>query len=139
METIADYLAELCKGQNLSFRRASMKAGLAPETIGKIVNRGNSSTPRPDTLRLIADRLGGDFALMMRLAGHLPPLPEPHEDIPEGAREVLEQVLALWRDIKDKDPEAVHRLALMARTQAEVVALAIRHQEERAREEVAQG
>jgi len=52
-------------------REASMKAGLAPETLSKILRRGASSTPRPDTIQQIADALGGDYIEMMRLAGHL--------------------------------------------------------------------
>lgn len=40
-------------------RRASELAGLDPTTINQIIRREKSSKPRPDTLRLIADALGG--------------------------------------------------------------------------------
>jgi transcriptional regulator with XRE-family HTH domain len=61
-------------------RQASMKAGLAPETISLILRRGPESHPRPDTLMAIAEALGGNLTYMMRLAGHLPPSPAEAED-----------------------------------------------------------
>lgn len=78
------YVLDLINEQNLSLREASMKAGLAPETISQMLRRGKTSTPRPDTLRMIADALGGDYRRMMELAGHLPSGPiTPLVDVPQ--------------------------------------------------------
>ena len=74
---VGRYILKLCQDQNLSMREASIRSGLSPEAIGVIVRRGATSKPRPDTLRLIADGIGGDFNRMMILAGHLPPEPDP--------------------------------------------------------------
>lgn len=99
-------------------------AGLSSETIASIVRRG--SVPRPDTLRALADALDGDFDYMMRLAGHLPALPPSHfEELGAEESHQLEELLDLWKAVKERDPDSLGRLMRMARMQAEMVSAAL--------------
>ena len=102
-----------------------MKAGLATETVSMILRRGSNITPRPDTLRLLADALGGDFMHMMALAGHVDP-PKPDIDIPPEIRARVDQLLSIWLQLLDTDPESAERLSGIAVNQAEMVLAAIR-------------
>ena len=120
---LGEYILELCERNRLSMREASIEAGLGTETIGVIIRRGNTTTPRPDTLRLIADALGGNYEYMMRLAGHLDPLP-PQDD-PE-LRAMLDEIARLWQIIKKHQPDRIPTLARMAQMQAELVLAAAR-------------
>lgn len=90
---LGKYITELCKRQNLSMREASRRADLGVETIGTIVRRGQTTQPRPSTLRAIADGLGGSYLHMMRLAGHLPEEPDKARMI--EANEIAEQIASL--------------------------------------------
>jgi len=121
---LGQYIDDLCQQQRLSYREASRMAGLDETTISQILRRGTVSTPRPDTLRLIADALGGSFEHMMRLAGHLPEPPDPTKD-PE-LRRLADELLNIWRRVKDTDPEAMRRLERIVITQAEAFEAAVR-------------
>jgi len=78
-ETLGGYIRRLLDERGLSMREASMDAGLAPETISKILRRGQRTKPRADTLLAIAETIGGDYARMLELAGYMQ----------DGAEEVL--------------------------------------------------
>lgn len=119
MSPLGQYLLEFCDGLNLSMRQASIRAGLSPETIGMIVRRGKASRPRPETLGAIADNLGADFIGMMRLTGHLPP--SPPDDIDPELRYKAEELLAIWRRLRDIDPKSAERLIRIALMQSEMV------------------
>lgn len=92
---LGEYILTLLEDQNLSMREASMRAGLAPETVSQIIRRGKSSTPRPDTLKLIASALGGNYQYMMILAGHLSPAPAALDQETRARLEELARKLAL--------------------------------------------
>ncbi len=115
------YILNLCESNRLTMRKASMKAGLAPETISKILRSGDRQTPRPETLRLIADNLGGSYDEMMRMAGHLPSAPASESgDIGPEARAALAGVLNVWKRIKDQDPDTLRYLITLTRMQADL-------------------
>jgi len=130
---LGEYILNLCYENNLLMREASIRAGLGTETIGVIIRRGKTTTPRPDTLRAIADTLGGSFEHMMQLAGHLPEPPDPTKD-PE-LRRLADELLNIWRRVKDTDPEAMRRLERIVITQAEAFEAAVRGAARREEEE----
>jgi len=70
-QTLGEYIGDLCEERGLSMRAASMRAGLAPETVSKILRRGPTTRPRADTLLAIAEAIGGDYARMLELAGYM--------------------------------------------------------------------
>jgi transcriptional regulator with XRE-family HTH domain len=115
---LGQYIVQLCQKQNLSMREASSRSGLAPETISKILRRGESTRPRPQTLQAMADGLGGDFEHLMVLAGHLPAIAEGQD--PEIERKAR-QLQALWREVRATAPEALERLMSLAVLQAEML------------------
>jgi hypothetical protein len=82
MTPLAQYLVKLCAERNLSWRAASMRAGLSPEAISLIVRRGHKA--RPESLRKFAEGVGGDYLRMMELAGHLKPKEARESLVPEA-------------------------------------------------------
>ena len=117
---LAQYLQEVCDDQNLSLRQASLMCNLSPEAVSQLVRRGRISQPRPATLMQIAEGLGLSFEYLMRLAGHLPPLPESDPLTPE-ARAMANQIQAIWREINEADPDALAHLLNVVHGQAEMV------------------
>lgn len=113
------YILDLIESQNLSMREASLKAGLAPETISQMLRRGKASTPRPDTLRLLADGLNGNYEYMMQLAGHLPPRSRGNT-IPAEQQARIEHIIDVWREIAELDPASLGRLLAVVEGQAEM-------------------
>ena len=125
---LGQYLVDLVGRQNLSLREASMRAGLAPDTISKILRRGETSTPRPQTLQLLADGLGGNFDYMMHLAGHAP-LPEEGAD-PELVA-TANRLIEIWQVLRRIDPDRAQELERIAVMQAEMVLAAARSRQRR--------
>jgi len=126
------YIDELRQQQNLSWRRASYRCGLSPETLSTVVRRGNISTPRPATLQAIADGLGGNYERMMILAGHLEP-PEPVSPSPE-VRAMIDHLIDVYLAIRH-DPAAVQAFVTSIGVQADAlraVACADEHHTEEA-------
>lgn len=122
LTALGQYIVDLVDGQNLSLREASMRAGLAPDTISKILRRGETNTPRPSTLQMIADGLGGNFDYMMHLAGHAP-LPESgNPELVATANRLIE----IWQLLRKLDPERARELERIAVMQAEMVLAAAR-------------
>ena len=105
-----------------------MRAGLGPDTISKILRRGDTSTPRPATLQLIADNLGGNFDYMMHLAGHAP-LPAQGAD-PELVA-TANRLIEIWQLLRRLDPERAEELERIAVMQAEMVLAAARARDRR--------
>jgi len=113
---LGQYIDELCKRQRFSYREASRMAGLDETTISQILRRGKTSTPRPDTLRLIADALGGSYDKMLVLAGHLPePAATDDAELDRLARELRQR----WQRIKANNPAAMEEYERLVIIQAD--------------------
>jgi transcriptional regulator with XRE-family HTH domain len=114
------YLTALVKESDLSMREASLKCGLAPETISVILRRIRYGVPRPETLRAIAEGLGGDYETMMILAGHLesPAIDLDHD---EDLRRDLLRLAMLWARVKNVAPELLPQLTDQAADQAQLI------------------
>ena len=129
------YIDELRQQQNLSWRKASYRCGLSPETLSMLVRRGNLSTPRPATLQAIADGLGGNYERLMILAGHWK---EPGQTSPSPeVRALLDHLVRVYQDIRH-DPAARQAFATSIRVQADAlraVACADEHAEETEQEQ----
>ena len=119
---LGQYIDKLCREQRVSYREGSRMAGLDETTISQILRRGKTSTPRPDTLKLIAGALGGNYEYMLQLAGHLDERP-PGED-PDIRRTVLE-ITSIWQRLKAADPDAAQRLMRIAIIQAQAFEAAV--------------
>jgi len=121
------YIWDLCQARNWSLREASMKAGLAPETLSKILRRGASSTPRPDTIQQIADALGGDFVELMRLAGHIE-TPAVNELRPKETQRRVEEISEILSDLPvDLRDELINALAVQAETARTIFEACVRY------------
>lgn len=110
-DTLADYVLDICERHNLTMRQASIRSGLDPSTIAKIVRRGkHGGAASPATLQAIADALGADFRRMMVLAGHLDQPLEAGPDDGDLVYDIL-RIQEVWRKLRHVDPDAARRLA----------------------------
>lgn len=97
MGALGDYLQALAREKGLTLRAASLRANLPPEALSQLIRREGRFRPRPDTLRLLADALDGDFVHMMQLAGHLPARDPDLPAIPQISR-LVDRLAALPPD-----------------------------------------
>jgi transcriptional regulator with XRE-family HTH domain len=70
-ETLAEYIRRLCKERGLSWRQASIRAGLDPTYISALL-RGRHPEPKAETLKALATALGGDYTYMLALRNLAP-------------------------------------------------------------------
>ena len=89
--TLTEYLkAMLAQHERLTYRQASLQAGLSAIAIANLLRRENPK-PDPRTIKKMTDRWGTfqDYQELLRLAGH--PVPEREPLDPEG----LERIAAV--------------------------------------------
>lgn len=75
-DTLQDYLANmLSRHPGLSMRQASLQAGLNENSVQQIL-KATHFTPKPQTIKALADQWGTqeDYVNMLRLAGHSLPV-----------------------------------------------------------------
>lgn len=106
-ETLAGFLREECKRRRLSWRAASLGAGLGATVVYAII-RG-VSVPEPETLRKLAVFFDVSEQYLMELAGHLTPgqqsdgidigraLRSRYRDLPPEAVREIEDFIAFIR------------------------------------------
>jgi len=118
---IAAWLIDECNKQNLSWAEASRRAGVAQNTISQIVN----GTPAgPKRLTALADYFGVPHQFIFELAGLLDP--PPSEDSDPLTRRYVDELLNIWHELRDSDPDAAQRLMGITIMQAEMVLAAVR-------------
>jgi transcriptional regulator with XRE-family HTH domain len=122
MEALRDWLTEECNRRNLSWREASVRAGVYPGAVSAIMN---GQRPGLEVCKAMARSFGTPPEYVLRLAGHLPPQVDPADIDPE-LRHTADELLALWRRLKVIDPESAERLQRIAVLQAEMVMAAAR-------------
>ncbi len=71
---LAEWLIQTCEARGLSWAEASRRAGLSQGTISAIV-RGMK--PGLETCKGLAGFLGAPLEDVLRLAGHMTPIPSP--------------------------------------------------------------
>ena len=67
--TVANWLEDACKSRNLSWRAASLGAGLSQNTVQDII-KNSKKRPNRDTCRRLARHFGTPADFVLRLAGH---------------------------------------------------------------------
>ena len=97
-ETLSGFLREECARRGLSWRAASLGAGLGATTVYGII-RG-VGVPEPETLRKLATFFDVSEQHLMELAGHLTP----------GQAEVVDIGRALRSRYRDLPPQAVREI-----------------------------
>lgn len=97
-DSLASFLREQCARRRLSWRAASLGAGLGVTAVYGII-RG-VSVPGPETLRKLAIFFDVPERYLMELAGHLTPRPGDEVDFERALR-------SRYRDLP---PEAVREI-----------------------------
>ena len=73
MEGLRDWLNDACERRNLTWRQASTRAGINPGAISGIMN---GERPGLEVCKALAQSFGTSPEHVLRMAGHLPPLPD---------------------------------------------------------------
>lgn len=97
-ETLSGFLREECTRRGLSWRAASLGAGLGATSVYGII-RG-VSVPEPETLRKLAAFFDVSEQYLMELAGHLTP----------GQTDAVDIGRALRSRYRDLPPQAVREI-----------------------------
>lgn len=113
-ETLASFLRGECARRGLSWRAASLGAGLGATSVYGIIH--GVSVPEPETLRKLAAFLGVTDQFLMELAGHLTPtrrsdeqdigraLRSHYRDLPpEAVREIEDFIAFIYHKYRRED------------------------------------
>ena len=119
---LADWLIRECEKRNLSWTEASRRAGVAPNTISQIVNGTPAGIKR---LRALAEYFSVPVMYFQQLAGLVPISPNTLDPALEA---VADQLISIYYDLKQLDPDSAERLQRIAVLQAEMVLAAARNQ-----------
>jgi len=118
---LAAWLVEECNKRNLSWAEASRRAGVAANTISQVVN----GTPAgPKRLAALAEYFDAPIEQIYQFAGLLPEPDDPDHD--PLVQRYAEELLAIWRQLRDTNPDAARRLMSITIMQAEMVLAASR-------------
>jgi transcriptional regulator with XRE-family HTH domain len=98
-ETLSSFLRAECARHRLSWRAASLGAGLGATAVYGIIH--NVSVPEPETLRKLAVFFGAPEQYLMELAGHLTP------GQPDGEADLGRALRSRYRDLP---PEALREI-----------------------------
>lgn len=122
-DALAEWLVQILDERKLSFRDLARMAGISHTTVSQVISGQRPATA--DFCISIAKPLGARPEDVLRLAGHLPPKPSTLD--PE-AEAIIQQIRALWAEIKELDPsgESLNRLTGVVINQAEAFRTAMK-------------
>ena len=121
MEQLRDWLNEQCDRRNLTWRDASIRAGVYPGAISAIMN---GQRPGLEVCKALARSFGTSPEHVLRMAGHLPPLPSGNGLPPDLIAQALE-IQEIWRRVHAVDPTAAEELASIAIIQGKAFEVAV--------------
>ena len=119
MEQLREWLNHECEKRNLSWREASLRAGVYAGAVSAIMN---GQRPGLDVCKALAQSFGTPVEYVLELAGHLPPSQAPDPRL----QRLADQLIEMWREVEMLDPAAAERLTGIAVLQAEMVLAAAR-------------
>lgn len=112
MEQLIQWLNEQCEEGNMTWREASLKAGLNPGAISAIMN---GQRPGLETCKALAKLFDVPVEFVLRIAGHLPPHPD-HADLAPTAQAELEEIERIVRGLpEDLQDEFAREILAMAK------------------------
>lgn len=120
MQELQAWLMMECEQRNLSWSEASRRAGISSNSVSHIMN---GQRPGLEVCKALALYFNKAPETVLRMAGHLPPIPLGSID-PE-LRHKAEELQARWRRVREVDPEAAENLMRIAISQADMVLAAV--------------
>ena len=136
MEQLREWLNDECTRRNLTWRDASVRAGVYPGAISAIMN---GQRPGLEVCKALARSLGTSPEHVLRMAGHLPPLPATDNGTPPELIAAAREIQAIWRRVHRIDPEAAAELVRIAVIQGKAFELAVNAALRRLEQEEEQG
>ena len=116
VEELRDWLNVECEKRNLSWREASLRAGVYAGAISAIMN---GQRPGLEVSKALAEYFGASTEHVLRMAGHLPPLPDNGVD--PRLQDTANRLIEVWEVLLKLDPAAAENLLRIAVMQAEMV------------------
>ena len=117
MTELSEWLRAELQNHKLTLNKAAVYAGVGPATLSDILNKEH--VPKVATLFRLADYFGTPREQVLRLAGHLPPVPpgiETPVEAGEGDEALIQELLAEFRRVPDEwKPVAVAQVAQFRR------------------------
>lgn len=130
MSDLGNWLKQKMDERGLTYNATAVYAGIGQATISDIINKGH--VPRVDTLFVLADYFHTPRETVLRLAGILDP-PSTNRIDPD-LRAKADELIEIWRELKETNPKAMRDLMRIVIMQAEMVRAAARS-EARAQEQ----
>lgn len=96
MSEFGDYLKDLRTTKNITLRELSDRTGVSHTQINRIEN--GQQSPKPATIKKIADGLDMDYNLLLSIAGHIDLNDELYKEIRETQRLISEIVKQIPKD-----------------------------------------
>jgi transcriptional regulator with XRE-family HTH domain len=111
MGKLSDWVRKELKERGLTQNQVAVYANVGQATISDLLNKEH--VPKVETLFRLADLFGVSRVDVLRLAGHLPPIPVEDSD---EADPLVEALLAEFRRVPDEwKPVAVQQVAQFRR------------------------
>ena len=122
MDELRDWLNEQCEKRGLTWREASIRAGVHAGAVSAIMN---GQRPGLEVCKGLAQSFGTSPEHVLRLAGHLPPLPTSDNGLPPELLSMAREIQDIWRRVHEQDPEAAQELANIAVIQGRAFEIAV--------------
>jgi len=115
MRELRDWINAECEKRFLSWRQASIRAGINPGAISNIMN---GERPGLEVCKALAQSFGTSPEYVLQLAGHLPP--PPKRTIPAEQQARIDHIIKVWREVAELDPASLATLLNIVEGQAEM-------------------
>lgn len=115
MRELREWINAECEKRYLSWRQASIRAGINPGAISNIMN---GERPGLEVCKALAQSFGTSPEYVLQLAGHLPA--PPKHTIPAEQQARIDHIIHVWREIAELDPKSLSELLNVVEGQAEL-------------------
>lgn len=116
LASLQDWLVGECERRNLSWREASLGAGLNPGAVSAVMT---GIRPGLQICVSLAEYFSVPPEFVLRLAGHLPPKASD-DHIPPEQRARIDHIISMWREVAQLHPDSLGVLLNVVEGQAQM-------------------
>jgi len=127
MSDLSKWLTESIERRGLTLNATAVYSGVSAATLSEMINKGH--IPRVELLFKLADYFDTPRNDVLMLAGYLES--EEENSVDPDLQRKADNLIAMWREVRELDPDAAERLTGIAVLQAEMVLAAARSKAKR--------
>ena len=127
MSDLSKWLTESIERRGLTLNATAVYSGVSAATLSEMINKDH--IPRVELLFKLADYFDTPRNDVLMLAGYLEQ--EDENSVDPDLQRIADNLIALWREVRELDPDAAERLTGIAVLQAEMVLAAARSKAKR--------